>query len=109
MRTFERAVDLLGPTLAAVLRVTRRVTLLVASLAVAVTACGPVAATGPPLPDPDPTEDVADPDPATDAHDSWRGDVGGPDGAPEDGYDADSPGEVDRRLTCDRAAPMAPC
>jgi hypothetical protein len=60
MRTFERTVGLLGTTLAAVLRATRRLTLLVASLAVAVTACAPVAATGPPLPDPDPTEEVAD-------------------------------------------------
>jgi hypothetical protein len=75
MRTFERTVDLLGPTLAAVLRVTRRVTLLVASLAVAVTACAPVAATGP-LPGPGPTEGVADEDLATDEGDDPSTDEG---------------------------------
>jgi hypothetical protein len=56
MSTFVRRVDLLGPTLAALLRVTRRVTLLVASLAVAVTACGPVGVVGPPGPGPDETD-----------------------------------------------------
>ena len=76
MRTFERTVDLLGPTLAAVLRATRRVTLLVASLAVAVTACAPVAATGPPLPGPDPTEGVADDGHTTDEGDDPSADEG---------------------------------
>jgi hypothetical protein len=59
MRTFERTVDLLGPTIVAALRATRRITLLVASLAVAVTACGPVGVVSPPGPDPD-TTDVAE-------------------------------------------------
>lgn len=101
MRTFERTAASLGPTLATVLRATRRVTLIVASLAVAVTACGPVAVTSPTLPGPDTTEDVADPDPATDARDSWFPDVGGPNGAPED--------PPIRAPDCQRAGPMVPC
>jgi hypothetical protein len=137
MRTFERTVDLLGPALAAVLRVTRRVTLLVASLAVAVTACAPVAATGPPLPDPDPTEGVADDGQATDEGDdpSTRCFPGMPDAActpVRDGGDdldarlGDARNDPDAQLKggaddsstrvpvvpapdCERAGPMLPC
>jgi hypothetical protein len=101
MRTFERMADLLGPALSTLLRATRRVTLIVASLAVAVTACGPVGVAGPGLPGADPTEDVADPDPATDARDSWLPDADGPNGAPED--------PPIRAPDCQRAGPMVPC
>jgi hypothetical protein len=58
MSTFVRTVDLLGPALTAVWRATRGITLIIASLAVTVAACAPVAATGPALPDPDPIEET---------------------------------------------------
>jgi hypothetical protein len=67
MRTFERTVGLLGPPLCTRLRATRRVTLIIASLALALTACGPVGVASPPLPGDDPTEDIADNGPGAEA------------------------------------------
>jgi hypothetical protein len=133
MRTLERTVGLLGPTLSLLLRATRRVTLIIASLAVAVTACGPVGVASPPgLPGSgDPTEDIADNGPAPEADDDYDpspncypgmppaacvpggdGGDGAQEAQPEGGADDNSPG---RRTVpapdCGRAGtgPMVPC
>jgi hypothetical protein len=136
MSTFVRTVDLLGPALTAVWRATRGITLIIASLAVTVGACAPVAATGP-LPGPGPTEDVANDDQATDEVDdpSTRCFPGMPDAAcppVRDGGDdldarlgdarndpdAQPKGGADDSSTrvpvvsapdCERAGPMLPC
>jgi hypothetical protein len=103
MKTFLRTVQLHGPTLVVALRATRRITLLVASLAVVVTACGPVGVVSPPGPEPDTTEHAADPDPATDARDSWLPDV--------EVTEAETPPE-DPPIPapdCQRTGPMVPC
>jgi hypothetical protein len=132
MRTFVRTVGSLGPTLSEVWGATRRVTLIIASLALTLTACGPVGVAGTPgLPGGgEPTEDIADDGPATEA----GGDVPSPncypgmppaacappgdggDGAegarPEGEADDDSPGRgIVPAPDCGRAgsAPMVPC
>jgi hypothetical protein len=107
MKTFLRTVQLHGPTLVVALRATRRITLLVASLAVVVTACGPVGVVSPPGLDPD-TTDVAEVTEAEtpredpeEVRDSWLPDVGVPNGAPED-PPIPAP-------DCQRTGPMVPC
>jgi hypothetical protein len=126
MKTFEPTVGLLGPTLSTLLRAARRVILIIASLALALTACGPVGVAG--LPGGDPTEDIADDGPAPEAGYDYdptpncypgmppaacATDDGG-DGVqvepPEGGADDNSP---DRPTVpapdCERAGPMVPC
>ena len=124
MSTIVRTLDLVSPSLATLLRATRRITLLVASLAVAVTACAPVAATSP-LPGPAPIEDEVDTDHASEGMDldtrcfpgmpeaacvtegdGADGDLGGPTSGADD-HSTRVP--VAPAPDCERSGPIVPC